>query len=95
VPLGRRRNVGIVFHFFHMLPTLTVLVSVAAPLDFRNAYAPREREGQAMALLERFDVADQAQQTPDILPGGQQQRVAVARASKMVCEGDARPSHTL
>lgn len=94
MPLWRRRNVGIVFQFYHTLPTLTVLVSVVAPLDFRNVHAPRKREGQAMALLERFDVADQAQKTPDILLGGQQQRVAVARASKMVCEGDARPPHT-
>ncbi len=76
----RGRNVGIVFQFFQLLPTLTVLENVVAPMDFCNVHAPQEREGKAMALLERFDVADQAHKTPDLLSGGQQQRVAIARA---------------
>ena len=41
---------------------------------------PDERQDKAMALLERFDVASQADKTPDMLSGGQQQRVAIARA---------------
>jgi putative ABC transport system ATP-binding protein len=76
----RGRNVGIVFQFFQLLPTLTVLENVVAPMDFCDVHKRGEREEKAMALLERFDVADQAQKTPDLLSGGQQQRVAIARA---------------
>ena len=76
----RGRNIGIVFQFFQLLPTLTVLENVMMPMDFCKAYAPNERREKAMALLERFDIADQASKTPDMLSGGQQQRVAIARA---------------
>ncbi len=76
----RGRNIGIVFQFFQLLPTLTVLENVMMPMDFCSAYAPHERKDKAMALLERFDIADQAHKTPDMLSGGQQQRVAIARA---------------
>jgi putative ABC transport system ATP-binding protein len=76
----RGRNVGIVFQFFQLLPTLTVLENVIMPMDFCNVHAPGERRDKAMSLLERFDVVDQAHKTPDLLSGGQQQRVAIARA---------------
>jgi putative ABC transport system ATP-binding protein len=76
----RGRNVGIVFQFFQLLPTLTVLENVVMPMDFCDVHEPRERSDRAMALLERFDVANQAYKTPDMLSGGQQQRVAIARA---------------
>jgi putative ABC transport system ATP-binding protein len=76
----RGRNIGVVFQFFQLLPTLTVLENVLMPMDFCNVYAPNERHDKAMALLERFDIADQAHKSPDKLSGGQQQRVAIARA---------------
>jgi len=76
----RGRNVGIVFQFFQLLPTLTVLENVIMPMDFCNVHKPKERRDKAMSLLERFDVVDQAHKTPDMLSGGQQQRVAIARA---------------
>ncbi len=76
----RARNVGIVFQFFQLLPTLTVLENVVAPMDFANVWKPRERKDIALKLLERFGIADQAYKTPDMLSGGQQQRVAIARA---------------
>ena len=76
----RARNIGIVFQFFQLLPTLTVLENVIMPMDFARVYGPRDRREKAMALLERFDVADQAEKTPDLLSGGQQQRVSIARA---------------
>jgi putative ABC transport system ATP-binding protein len=76
----RGRNVGIVFQFFQLLPTLTVLENVMVPMDFCNVHEPNERRDKAMALLKRFDVSSQAYKTPDLLSGGQQQRVAIARA---------------
>ena len=76
----RARNVGIVFQFFQLLPTLTVLENVMAPMDFANVWKPRERKDIALKLLDRFDIKDQAFKTPDMLSGGQQQRVAIARA---------------
>jgi len=76
----RGRNIGVVFQFFQLLPTLNVLENVMMPMDFCKVHAPGERREKAMALLERFDIADQAQKTPDMLSGGQQQRVAIARA---------------
>lgn len=76
----RGRQVGIVFQFFQLLPTLTVLENVMLPMDFAGLGTPRERRQRALALLERLQVADQADKLPAALSGGQQQRVAVARA---------------
>src|SRR4029453_3054565 len=76
----RGRNVGIVFQFFQLLPTLTAAENVMLPMDFSGTLAPRERRGRALALMDRLGVADQADKLPSTLSGGQQQRVAVARA---------------
>jgi len=76
----RGRTIGIVFQFFQLFPTLTVLENVIMPMDFCRVHESGERRDKAMSLLERFDVADQARKTPDLLSGGQQQRVALARA---------------
>ena len=76
----RGRQVGIIFQFFQLLPTLSALENVMLPMDFCDAWPAREREPRARALLERLGVADQARKLPSTLSGGQQQRVAIARA---------------
>jgi putative ABC transport system ATP-binding protein len=76
----RGRNVGLVFQFFQLLPTLTVAENVMLPMDFTRTVAPGERRQRAFALLERVGIADQAGKLPAALSGGQQQRAAIARA---------------
>jgi putative ABC transport system ATP-binding protein len=75
----RGRNVGLVFQFFQLLPTLTVIENVMLPMDFANTIATDRRRGRAAALLDRLGVADQANKLPAALSGGQQQRAAIAR----------------
>jgi ABC-type multidrug transport system ATPase subunit len=62
------------------LPTLTVVENVMLPMDFCNVYSMREREEQAMHLLEQVEMTDHAHKLPTAVSGGQQQRVAIARA---------------
>ncbi len=76
----RGRNLGIVFQFFQLLPTLTNVENVMLPMDFCGLYSLRERYERGIALLERVDMANHAHKLPAALSGGQQQRVAIARA---------------
>ncbi len=76
----RGKTIGVVFQFFQLLPTLTVIENIMLPMDFCNVYRVDERPTKAMALLEQIEMADQAHKLPSTLSGGQQQRVAVARA---------------
>jgi ABC-type lipoprotein export system ATPase subunit len=76
----RGRNLGIIFQFFQLLPTLTVVENVMLPMDFSNMYEPSERRMRAMQLLEQVEMAHQADKLPSAISGGQQQRVAIARA---------------
>jgi putative ABC transport system ATP-binding protein len=76
----RGKNVGVIFQFFQLLPTLTILENVMLPMDFCNVYRRRQRKKKALALLEQVAIADQAHKLPNALSGGQQQRAAIARA---------------
>jgi putative ABC transport system ATP-binding protein len=76
----RGKNIGVVFQFFQLLPTLTVLENVMLPMDFCDLYPGKLREERARSLLQLVDIADQAEKLPSALSGGQQQRAAIARA---------------
>jgi putative ABC transport system ATP-binding protein len=76
----RGRKIGIVFQFFELIPTLTVLENVVLAMDLVGEIPARERRERGLALLDQLGVADQARKLPSRLSGGQQQRVAVARA---------------
>jgi ABC-type lipoprotein export system ATPase subunit len=76
----RGKNIGVVFQFFQLLPTLTVLENIVMPMDLCGLYTPSQRKERAMYLLKLVDVEKQAKKLPSQLSGGQQQRVAIARA---------------
>ncbi len=73
-------HMGIVFQFFQLLPTISVIENIMLPMDFCKTYPMREREKRALALLELVEMAEHAYKLPTALSGGQQQRVAIARA---------------
>jgi putative ABC transport system ATP-binding protein len=76
----RGQRVGLVFQFFQLLPTLTVVENVMLPMDFVRKIPVGERRDRAQRLLERVGIEDQADKLPATLSGGQQQRAAIARA---------------
>ncbi|AYB30391.1 ABC transporter ATP-binding protein [Chryseolinea soli] len=76
----RGKNIGVVFQFFQLLPTLTVIENIMLPMDFCNRYPKNERRARALALLEQVNIKEQADKLPSALSGGQQQRAAIARA---------------
>jgi putative ABC transport system ATP-binding protein len=76
----RGLHMGVVFQFFQLLPTLTVLENVRLPMDFCNLFTPQERNERAMHLMELVGIAEHAHKLPNHLAGGQQQRAAIARA---------------
>jgi len=77
--LLRRDRLGFVFQAYNLVPTLTVEENVLLPLELRGEAGPKGRD-RVRALLERIGLANRAQSFPDLLSGGEQQRVAVARA---------------
>lgn len=76
----RGRMLGIVFQFFQLLPTLTLLENVLLPMDFCRRYEPAEREKRARYLLDLVGLSAFADKLPAAVAGGQQQCAAVARA---------------
>lgn len=76
----RGKSVGIVFQFFQLLPTLSVIENILLPMDFSKSCPQRERKNKAMELLKLVKIEEQAYKFPTALSGGQQQRAAIARA---------------
>ncbi len=75
----RRTKIGTIFQFFHLLPTLTVFENIELPLQLTGV-ARAERSVRTTTLLERVGLASRARAFPGEMSGGEQQRVAVARA---------------
>jgi putative ABC transport system ATP-binding protein len=73
----RGQRIGIVFQSFHLIPTMTALENVAAPLELAGAY---DATARAMAELEQMGLGNRLSHYPAQLSGGEQQRVALARA---------------
>ncbi len=77
--LFRRRHIGLVFQSFNLIPTLTVIENLLLPLEL-NGRTGKPARAEAMELLGKVGLADRCDTYPDRLSGGEQQRVAVARA---------------
>jgi putative ABC transport system ATP-binding protein len=76
----RGSNVGIVFQFFQLMPTLTILENVMLPMEFASIIARNQQKQRAIDLLERMDITALANKFPSSISGGEKQRVAIARA---------------
>jgi putative ABC transport system ATP-binding protein len=76
----RGRTIGLVFQFFQLLPTLTIVENVMLPMEFAEIIPTTQRRSKALDLLDRVGIRDQADKLPVTLSGGQQQRAAIARA---------------
>ncbi len=75
----RGKNVGVVFQFFQLLPSLTVIENVIMPMTYAGTFKGQRQE-RALELLDLVDLLDVAEKYPSQISGGQQQRAAIARA---------------
>jgi putative ABC transport system ATP-binding protein len=78
--LWRGRHLGIVFQFFQLLPTLTLLENIMLPMDYVDIIPYHQRAGRALELLEMVGLEKHAHKLPAAVSGGQQQSAAIARA---------------
>jgi putative ABC transport system ATP-binding protein len=78
--LWRGKNVGIIFQFFQMMPSLTLLNNVMLPMELAGKYGRKERKERAEHLLEIVELKEQVHKLPSMVSGGQQQRAAISRA---------------
>jgi putative ABC transport system ATP-binding protein len=76
----RGEHMGIVFQFFQLIPSLTLVENITLPMDFRKTFKGVKQIQRAMTLLEAVGIAEHAAKVPAKISGGQQQRVAIARA---------------
>ncbi len=77
--LFRRRHIGFVFQFFNLIPTLTVEENLLLPLELNGYQGPEARQG-AFDLLDSIGLGNRRRSFPEQLSGGEQQRLAIARA---------------
>jgi len=76
----RGENIGIIFQFFQLLPSLSLEQNVQMPMEFAGKYKRKERRERAKYLLDLVGLSDQSHKLPGMVSGGQQQRAAIARA---------------
>ena len=76
----RGKTIGLVFQFFQLIPTLTVVENVMLPMDLCKMIPAKVRPSRALDLLDMVGIADKAHKFPAVLSGGEKQRVALARA---------------
>ncbi|MBQ0029473.1 MAG: ABC transporter ATP-binding protein [Paludibacteraceae bacterium] len=76
----RNRKIGFVFQSYNLLPRTTSIEQVELPLLYNNSIGPKERRERAEYALEQVGMANRALHTPNQMSGGQQQRIAIARA---------------
>jgi ABC-type lipoprotein export system ATPase subunit len=77
----RGRNIGVIFQFFQLLPTLSLVENIILPMEYVGLYGSlKERKERALHLLDLVGLAEQAHKLPAMVSGGQQQRAAIARA---------------
>jgi putative ABC transport system ATP-binding protein len=76
----RGLNMGVVFQFFQLLPSINLVRNITIPMEFCNRYTAPERKTRALSLLDQVGLSDHTRKKPALISGGQQQRVAVARA---------------
>ena len=76
----RGRHMGIIFQFFQLLPTLSIVENVMIPMDLAGLYGMDERYARAVHLLDQVGMAGDAHKFPSAVSAGQQQRAAIARA---------------
>lgn len=78
--IWRRANIGMVFQFFQLMPTLSALDNAMLPMELARQGSRRTREEQARTLLSAVGLSNRVRRLPVELSGGEQQRVALARA---------------
>ncbi len=78
--LWRGTQVGVVYQSFQLLPQLSLVQNVMLPMDFCGLYHPKESYERAIHLLDQVEIAEHAHKSPNLISGGQQQRLAIARA---------------
>jgi ABC-type lipoprotein export system ATPase subunit len=76
----RGENLGIIFQFFQLLPSLSLIQNVMLPMDLLGKYGSREKRERAEHLLEIVGLSEHKHKLPSMVSGGQQQRAAMARA---------------
>ena len=76
----RGENIGVIFQFFQLLPTLTAVENILLAMDYGQHYAVADRPERAMELLDIVGMVDNAHRLPIELSGGEQQRIAIARS---------------